>query len=60
MADAVTAITGIARVRRVGAQPLERLDAVDAGQLDVHQDQAGCARAPAARPSSPVSASIVW
>ena len=39
--EAVTAITGIARGRRIGAQHAERLDAVHAGQLDVHQDQIG-------------------
>ena len=42
MAEAVTAMTGIAARAGVGAQLPQRLDAVDAGQLDVHQDQAGC------------------
>ena len=39
--DADTAITGDVSSARVGADLAQRLDAVDVGQLDVHQDQVG-------------------
>ena len=41
MTEAETAITGIASSGGVCADPAQRLDAVDVGQLDVHQDQVG-------------------
>ena len=45
MANAVSATTRIAAVAGLGAQPRERLHAVDARQLDVHQHQVGPVRA---------------
>jgi hypothetical protein len=39
--DAVMAITGIPRVVLRSSEPSERLDPVNPGQPNVHQDQAG-------------------
>src|SRR5262245_37317694 len=45
---------------RIGPQLLQGFDAVDAGQLDVHQDERRVSLVCEATPSSPVSASMVW
>ena len=43
MTEPMTAITGIASVAASARMLPQRLDAVDARQLDVHQDQVGLA-----------------
>ena len=56
--EAVTAITGIVRFR-IAAQSAERLIAVHAGELDVHQDQGGVFAPAISSPSSAVAVSRV-
>ena len=56
IACAVSAMTGMPRVRRVGLQLPRRLPAVDAGQAHVHEDQGRGLRSVRARPLSPSTA----
>ncbi len=60
MANAVTATTGTPARQSARPDLSERFGAVDAGELEVHEDEVGGASPASRTPSSPDVASTTW